>query len=221
MLTYRQDCVEDSLNYNNFEVLGLPNGQNVSQYPSQRPSGFRSCLGRVIEHKYFESAMLACIVINAIFMGAEPSSFVTENPKIQQIFDFFDLLFLFIFTLEVSLQLLYRGVLFFRDVWMIFDLAIISLSWNLRHFSVFRAFRIFRAIRLIGRVGALRDLTEAMVSVMPRMLTIGGFLLLFMCIFAVLLTTLFRTAYQDGYTDEDYFSRLDLTFFTLFQMITM
>jgi hypothetical protein len=159
--------------------------------------------------------------MNAIMMGAEPSNFVAENPKVQQVFDFFDLLFLWIFTMEVSLQLLYRGCSFFRDPWLIFDLVIISLSWNFNHLSVFRAFRIFRAVRLIGRVGALRDLTEAMVTVLPRMLTIGGFLLLIMFTFAVLLTTLFRTAYQDGYTDEDYFSRLDLTFFTLFQMITM
>jgi hypothetical protein len=221
MLNNLQNCGDDSLRYNNFEVQSVPEGQAFTQYPSQQPSGLCPCLGKVVEHKYFDRTILACIVVNAILMGAEPSSFVTENLRIQQAFDFFDLVFLSVFTLEVSLQLLYRGLLFFRDKWLIFDLVIISLSWNLNHISVFRAFRIFRAIRLIGRVGALRDLTEAMVSVMPRMLTIGGFLLLIMCIFAVLLTTLFRTAYQDGFTDEDYFSRLDLTFFTLFQMITM
>jgi hypothetical protein len=221
MLNNLQNCGDDSLSYNNFEVQSVPEGQTFNQYPSQQPSGLCPCLGKVIEHKYFDSTMLACIVVNAILMGAEPSRFVTENSRIQQLLDFFDLVFLSMFTLEVSVQLLYRGFSFFRDKWLIFDLVIISLSWNLNHISVFRAFRIFRAIRLIGRVGALRDLTEAMVSVMPRMLTIGGFLFLIMCIFAVLLTTLFRTAYQDGFTDEDYFSRLDLTFFTLFQMITM
>jgi len=37
----------------------------------------------------------------------------------------------------------------------------------------------------------------------------------------VLFTNLFRFSYRDGYTSSDYFSTLDATLFTLFQIMTM
>jgi ABC-type multidrug transport system fused ATPase/permease subunit len=52
------------------------------------------------------------------------------------------------------------------------------------------------------------------------MLAIAVLLLLITYIFAVMFTEIFGTAYADGWTDENYFGRLDETFFTLFQMMT-
>jgi hypothetical protein len=56
---------------------------------------------------------------------------------------------------------------------------------------------------------------------MPRMAAIGLMLFLIFYIFAVMFTQLFKDLYSQGETDFDYFSRIDGTFFTLFQMMTL
>ena len=56
---------------------------------------------------------------------------------------------------------------------------------------------------------------------MPRMCAIGILLFLVSYIFAVMFTQLFKDLYEDGQTEEDYFSRMDATFFTLFQIMTL
>lgn len=56
---------------------------------------------------------------------------------------------------------------------------------------------------------------------MPRMCAIGILLFLVSYIFAVMFTQLFKDMYELGQTEVDYFSRMDATFFTLFQIMTL
>jgi hypothetical protein len=56
---------------------------------------------------------------------------------------------------------------------------------------------------------------------MPRMCAIGILLFLVSYIFAVMFTQLFKDLYENGQTEQDYFSRMDATFFTLFQIMTL
>jgi hypothetical protein len=53
------------------------------------------------------------------------------------------------------------------------------------------------------------------------MFAIGLLLFLVSYIFAVMFTQLFKDLYERGLTDEDYFGRMDDTFFTLFQIMTL
>jgi hypothetical protein len=54
------------------------------------------------------------------------------------------------------------------------------------------------------------------------MFAIGLLLFLVSYIFAVMFTQLFKDLYEEGATgDEDYFGRIDNTFFTLFQIMTL
>jgi hypothetical protein len=53
------------------------------------------------------------------------------------------------------------------------------------------------------------------------MCAIGILLFLVSYIFAVMFTQLFKNLYAEGLTSEDYFSRMDYTFFTLFQIMTL
>lgn len=56
---------------------------------------------------------------------------------------------------------------------------------------------------------------------MPRMCAIGILLFLVSYIFAVMFTQLFKDMYELEQTEQDYFSRMDATFFTLFQIMTL
>jgi len=53
------------------------------------------------------------------------------------------------------------------------------------------------------------------------MFAIGILLLLVSYIYAVMCTQLFKDLYDRQLTDEDYFGRMDRTFFTLFQLMTL
>jgi len=124
-------------------------------------------------------------------------------------------------TVEIMMQFTYHGLHLFKDGWLVFDLMIIILSWFSASMQVIRAFRILRASRLIMRVEEMRTIVEALINVIPRIFAVGCLQFLIFYIYAVMMTSLFKSLYDEGHLDENYFGRLDLTFFTLFQMMTL
>lgn len=205
----------------------------------------RESTGKIVEHKVFQLCILILIVINAGMMGISTFDFVRGDDNVERIFDNIDLAFLIIFTVEISLQFIYHGFELFFDGWLVFDFAVVSLSWIMGPYflernnsvRIFRSFRIFRALRLINRVKILRNLVNAIISVIPRMGSIMILLAVVFYIFGVMFTLLFMDAGKNDAgkdcteLDEerkecvilsyDYFGRLDHTFFTLFQVMTM
>jgi len=123
--------------------------------------------------------------------------------------------------MELLFHLGYYGMSFFHDGWLVFDFCVVSFSWALTSVNIFRAFRILRTFRLITKFPQMRDLIHALVSVVPRMVAIFLLLMMIYFVFGVMFTELFGTCYQEGYTTEDYFSRLDYTAFTLLQFMLL
>lgn len=181
----------------------------------------RRISGMVVKDPRFQGTVVALIIINSITMGIGTFDFVTENPRVDTAFDRIDKAFLIIFTVELGFQFVYHGVYFFKDGWLVFDFLVVFLSYMFASVQVIRAFRIIRALRLITRIKDLKDLATALLSVIPKMIAVFGLLLLVFYIFAVMFTQLFKGLYEDGVTSEDYFSRLDKSLFTLFQMMTL
>ncbi|GAX10990.1 voltage-gated sodium channel type XI alpha [Fistulifera solaris] len=182
---------------------------------------FRYRCGLLINDVRVQLFLVNLIAINAIMMGIATFDFVKDDPQVLKIFDVTDLVFLIFFTVELGMQFIFYGFRLFTDGWLVFDLIIITLSWAFSQVQIIRSFRIFRAFRLITRIKVLKNLVLALFSVVPRMFAIGILLLLVSYIFAVLFTQLFKDLYKDGYTEEDYFGRMDKTFFTLFQLMTL
>merc|ERR1711862_911703 len=110
------------------------------------------------------------------------------NEQLLWRFNMVDNVFLLIFTIEVALQIIYRGIYSFTDGWITFDFVIILLSWSFSSVQVIRSFRIFRALRLVGRIKSLRELIEVIGDVLPKMLTIFFLLAVIFYIFMVLFT---------------------------------
>jgi Ion transport protein len=67
----------------------------------------------------------------------------------------------------------------------------------------------------------LKNLVSALFSVGPRIFAIFCLLVLVFYIYAVMCTVLFKNLYQDGFTEFDYFSRLDISLWTLLVMMTL
>ena len=198
-------------------------------------------LGRLLE--IIESPIIILIILNAIQMGLGTFNFVTQNPEIEDAFELVDKIFLIIFTVEVSLNFLHyirfdrivitNGRLSFPALspdedaerleirpWLIFDASVVILSWAFASLSIVRAFRILRVLRLISKVESMKNVVNALITVMPKMGLVAFLLSLMLLVFGIAFTMLFSDLYEEGYTQYDYFSRIDITFLTLFQIMT-
>ena len=181
----------------------------------------RKFIGKCVNDDRVQAFILALIVINAIMMGVATFPFVKENPNISSMFDLIDQIFLIIFTIEAAMQLSYHGWTFLKDPWLVFDVTIVALSWALEGVKVARAFRIFRALRLVARIGVMKNLIIAVVSVIPNLTAIIMLLCLVFYIFAVMFTQLYKDVSKQYPRTQQYFVGLPETYFTLFQMMTL
>ena len=119
---------------------------------------FRVKCGLLVNNSNFEAFIVACIAFNALMMGIGTYAFVRDDERLEQAFEYIDLVFLVIFTLELGLQFVYHGLRLFLDGWLLFDLVIIVMSWSFQSAQIIRAFRIFRAFRLVTRVKTMKNL---------------------------------------------------------------
>jgi hypothetical protein len=213
-------------NHNNMNTTTTTNTSNNSNTTSSSSSNriyqYRQQIGKFVNHPYIQGMIIVFITINALMLGLATCNFVKENSKVNYIFDSTDTIFLIIFTIELLLQFIYLGIYLLKDPWLIFDFILITSSWIFQDFTIIRSFRIFRTLRLITRISVMRNLVLALFSVIPRMIAIFLLLTLVSYIFAVMMTQLWKDLYIDGHTgDIDYFGRIDNTFLTLFQIMTL
>jgi Ion transport protein len=200
------------------------NGGKPTVSPSHQSSlcknahAARVICGKIVNHRCTQLAVMWLIILNALVMGVATFNFVDDNPRVTMIFEKLDTAFLIAFTVESSMQLIFYGLALFKDGWLTFDLTIVVLSWTLNSIQIFRSLRTFR---LVGRIPLLRNLVDALMLAIPRLGAIVCLFLLIMYIYAVMITILFGDMYERQLTQRDYFSRLDITAFTLFQMITL
>lgn len=176
-------------------------------------------VGVIVTNQTFQIIMVVLIMVNALVLGIATYDFT--NPKIPEALDYMDKILLVIFTIELALQFIYCGYTLFLDPWLVFDALTIVTSWWLEEFQVFRSFRIFRSFRLVVRLPLLKNLVLTVFHVMPRIYSILALMLLIMYIYGVLCTVLFGDMFEEGLTDVNYFGRLDISVFTLFQMVTL
>ena len=161
------------------------------------------------------------IIANSLILGA--LTFLHDNPAASRALETVDLAFLIIFSVELVAQLFYLGIQFFKNGWFMFDAIIVSVSWAFEgsEFTVMRSFRVFRLFAMVSRWTSLQRLFQAIGKTIPKMGTIAAMLALFFYAFSVFYTNLYRDLYEEGYLDVNYFGNLQLTFLTLFQVMTM
>lgn len=213
-----------SILHDSSEGSGAILEQTKSQQREHEPNPlrkFRDRCGDLVNNERVQLAIILLIVINAAMMGIATFDFIEDDDNSSKAFETTDTTFLIIFTIELGLQFVYRGLGLFTDAWLVFDFIIVLLSWSLEGLQIVRAFRIFRAFRLVTRLEILRNLVLALFRVAPSLTAIVALLVLILYIFAVLCTQLFQDAFVDGITDRDYFGSLDKTLFTLFEMMTL
>jgi hypothetical protein len=196
---------------------------SFSTKKSDKPVGIRQICENIVNSKRFQAFIMFLIVTNSIMMAVGTFDFVKDNPQVQSAFDITDTVYLSIYTFESFLELIVHGIYIYKDGWASFDLSIVIASWVflLTPFPIqaARSLRIIRVLRILPKLKSLKIIITAVIRVFPKLGGMTAILLLIFYIFAIIFTQMFKDQPIGDY--QDYFSRLDNTMFTLFQIMTM
>jgi hypothetical protein len=181
----------------------------------QRINKWRLCCGTFIEHVWTQTIVSILIIANVAILGLV--TFDLADSAID-VLDKIDLALLIIFTIELTMQFIYRGYTLFLDGILLFDLLMTVISWVALSSSVhaLKSLRILRAFRLGTRFKTIRTLVMALLGTLPQLSATFGLLALVIYTFAVLFTGMFG----DLDLSEPYFDGLFGSMLTLFQMMT-
>lgn len=169
----------------------------------------------MIESAWFQNAIMAVIVMNAVVIGLETSAGVMAS--VGPILVILDQIAITIFVIEILLKLLVYRASFFRSGWNIFDFVIVSVALLPLggNFAILRALRIVRAFRLISAMPKMRQVVQGLLSAIPSM---GSVILLLSLIFyvaAVMATKLFGASFPQ------WFGSVGSSLYSLFQIMTL
>lgn len=177
--------------------------------------------GFIINDTRVQKFLLFLIILNSIILGILTFDFISNTPFLYKCFTWLDFISLCIFSIEICMQIIYRQFDTLKDGWLVWDMIVIGMSLIIESIKVGRGFRIIRASRMLYRIHGLRSLIKALHECIAKIFSVAILLLLIVYVYGVILTSLFKDMYKDGYLDEDFFGRLDKSFFTLFQMMTL
>jgi voltage-gated sodium channel len=82
-------------------------------------------------------------------------------------------------------------------------------------FAVLRALRVLRVLRLISKIPSIRKVVSALLGSLPGMASVFGLVMILFYVYAVIATKLFGQSFPDLFGD------LGMSFFTLFQVMTL
>ncbi len=167
------------------------------------------------ESKFFQTFIVSVIILNSVLIGAETSPAVMNG--FGEYIDFFDLLILVLFIIEIVLKIFVYRLSFFKNSWNIFDFTIVAISIvpAAGSFAVFRALRIIRTLRLLKSIPRLRLIIESLLKSIPSIGWITVLLAIVYYTFSVIGVNIFGASYPE------YFGSLSTSLFTLFQIMTL
>ena len=188
---------------------------------SESVSGTALWSGQIVKSRWYKRLSITLIMIHCIVCAVATSDFATEHAAVRYKFDLAKDIFVYLMTLELLLHFMHHGVLFFSHGWLVFDFVWVAAGWAVPNLLVMRSFRVVRTMRLASTVRDLKELVLALLLVIPKMFAIFLLLLVLFFVFSILFTDLFKHTYEDQITKKDYFSSLQVTLFTLFQIMTL
>ncbi|PNH08114.1 Voltage-dependent L-type calcium channel subunit alpha-1C [Tetrabaena socialis] len=184
----------------------------------------------IVNSWLFNNSILAVIIINVLFMAMVH---VDMSATWQICMSYSNLLFTCIFVVEALMKMLAYGLRpFFRDNWNVFDVFVVVISIvsvildfsntkNLSFMPVLRVLRVVRVFRLLSWVNGLQRLLGTLVHSLPALANVGGVLLLFFFIFAVIGMNLFGgMKYGDYINRHANFDNFPNAMLVLMRMIT-
>ena len=165
--------------------------------------------------KSVQNVVIALILINAVLLGMETSPRIMASWG--KLITTLDHAILTVFVVEIASLLFARGWRFFKDPWSVFDFVVVGIALIPASgpFAVLRSLRVLRVLRLISKIPSIRKVVGALLGALPGMASVFALVMILFYVNAVIATKLF------GQDFPELFGNLGLTFFTLFQVMTL
>lgn len=170
---------------------------------------------KIVLSRQANAFIIIVILINAITLGMETSSWLREN--FGGALTIIDRGALYIFTLEIIAKFAANPKDYLKDGWSWFDIILVTLSYlpATGALVALRSLRVLRVLLFISFLPKLRIIVQALLLSLPSIGWISLLLFLIFYVFAVIATTIF------GQSFPDWFGTLGKSFFTLFQIMTL
>ena len=172
-------------------------------------------LKQILEHRVAERIVVTIIIINAISLGLETSTWATS--RFGGLLEFIDKAALVFFVVELSARILVHRLNFFKSAWNVFDFIVVGIALFPASdgLSVLRALRVLRVLRVITAVPSLRRVVGALLAALPGMGSIMVLMSLVYYVFSVMATKLFGTDFPAWFGD------IGRSAYSLFQIMTL
>ncbi|GFR46010.1 hypothetical protein Agub_g7488 [Astrephomene gubernaculifera] len=201
------------------------------QYKPPRPQGRqRAALYDMVTQERFDWLIVAVIVVNVAFMAMVHFNM---SGAWQNIMSYSNLAFTVVFAVEAGLKITAFGPLaYLRDKWNCFDFFVVLISAvsvaldfsntkNLSFMPALRVLRVLRVLRLIRKAQGIQKLMRTLISSLPALANVGGVMLLFFFIYAVIGVNLFAGMKQgENLSRHANFNNMGSAMLLLFRMIT-
>lgn len=165
--------------------------------------------------KSVQNVVIALILINAVLLGMETSPRIMASWG--KLITTLDHAILTVFVVEIASLLFARGWRFFKDPWSVFDFVVVGIALIPASgpFAVLRSLRVLRVLRLISKIPSIRKVVGALLGALPGMASVFALVMILFYVNAVIATKLF------GQDFPELFGNLGMSFFTLFQVMTL
>lgn len=170
----------------------------------------RDSATKLVDSPATQRTITAIILINALVLGLETSTWMTD--RFGDLLAWTDRMALTVFVVELLTKIYAYRRRFFTDPWNLFDLFVVSISLvpSTESLSILRALRVLRLLRLVSLVPSMRRVVATLLNAIPGMASIIGLLVLMLYVAAVMGTQLFGTH------SPDHFGDLGTSLWTLF-----
>jgi len=160
-------------------------------------------VSRLIENQYFESVVLALILLSSFVMTLEDVWFDTRPLLVDTLY-YLDRILTVVFFLETSLKLFAMGcVMYFGNAWCWLDFVIVAVSLinfgaslfgssNIPIFKTMRTLRALRPLRAMAKMEGMKVVVNALVGALPSIFNVLLVCLIFWLIFAIIGVNYFR-----------------------------
>jgi voltage-gated sodium channel type II alpha len=165
---------------------------------------------RLIENKYFETAVITMILLSSLALALEDVN-LPNDPILTDILFHMDRIFTVIFFFEMLIKWLALGFVgYFTNAWCWLDFVIVMVSLinfvaalmgfgSVQAFKTMRTLRALRPLRAMSRMQGMRIVVNALVQAIPSIFNVLLVCLIFWLIFAIMGVQLFNGKYHKVY----------------------
>eukprot|EP00427_Karlodinium_veneficum_P059745 CAMPEP_0169385084 /NCGR_PEP_ID=MMETSP1017-20121227/43865_1 /TAXON_ID=342587 /ORGANISM="Karlodinium micrum, Strain CCMP2283" /LENGTH=1806 /DNA_ID=CAMNT_0009485871 /DNA_START=606 /DNA_END=6023 /DNA_ORIENTATION=+ len=215
-------CTQKSLHKRTY-FFGLT---HLDHHPKLQVKAFR-----FITAGPFENFIMLCIILNTLCMALK--QFPYPSKAYEDVREICNTIFGAVFFLEMVIKLYALRLNYFKESWNRFDFCcvmstvvgvIVQLVSDVEMasaMSAIRAFRIARLFRLVRFLRGLNRMFTALILSLPKLINVGGILLLFFFLFSVLGVQLFaKVKFHGPHDTHANFRDPGRAFLTLMRSVT-